>query len=104
VQCILPVGGLKPGPRNYNGDMVMKRFTFKITITGLSENGNPDEAWDDATEQFSLEPGPTPEPGEYTVEGEPEDDQATRDLQQDTGSAIIEIVEPVEGKDDGKVS
>ena len=35
----------------------MKRYLFNITIIGDGEN--PDEAWIDATESFSLDPGIT---------------------------------------------
>ena len=44
----------------------MKRYEFTITLSGCGET--PDEAWLDATIQFSLEPGSTPE--DYTEETE----------------------------------
>jgi len=44
----------------------MKRYEFTITLGGYGET--PDQAWEDATEGFSLEPGETP--SEYQVEEE----------------------------------
>ena len=36
----------------------MKRFTFKVELSGLGKTC--EEAWNDATEQFAMEPGPAP--------------------------------------------
>lgn len=44
----------------------MKRYEFHITIVGAGEN--PDEAWQDAYEGFSQDPGITPDESEYTAE------------------------------------
>lgn len=42
----------------------MKRHEFTITLAGYGET--PEEAWQDAVEHFSDDPGSTPE--EYTTE------------------------------------
>ena len=44
----------------------MKRYEFTIILSGYGET--PDEAWLDATIQFSLEPGSIPDT--YTEETE----------------------------------
>ena len=44
----------------------MKRYEFTITLGGYG--ATPDEAWEDATEGFSQDPGATPDESEYTVE------------------------------------
>ncbi len=44
----------------------MLQYYFKVTISGTGKS--PDDAWADAIEQFSMEPGCTPEGNEYTVE------------------------------------
>ena len=49
----------------------MKYYLFSITIIGTGDTA--DEAWDDATEAFSMDPGSTPEESEYTVEEVEED-------------------------------
>jgi len=49
----------------------VQRYLFTITLSGIGDN--PDKAWQDATEQFSLDPGPTPGEDEYTVEPFDED-------------------------------
>ena len=36
----------------------MKTFIFTVSLIGTGEN--EDQAWNDATESFSLDPGPTP--------------------------------------------
>jgi hypothetical protein len=38
----------------------MKTYEFKVTLAGSGDN--PDEAWLDAVEGFTQDPGPTPEP------------------------------------------
>jgi hypothetical protein len=35
--------------------------TYIFTISLIGSGNNADEAWNDATEGFSLNPGPTPE-------------------------------------------
>jgi len=47
----------------------LKRYEFPIILSGYGET--PDEAWLDATTQFSLEPGSTPD--DYTEETEDEE-------------------------------
>lgn len=46
----------------------MKIYNFPITLSGYGET--PEEAWRDAIEGFTLDPGPTPIEGEYSVEEE----------------------------------
>ena len=43
-----------------------KRYEFRVVIAGYGKDA--DQAWEEATEQFSLDPGPTPGEDEYTVE------------------------------------
>lgn len=43
-----------------------KRYEFKVTLVGHGDNA--DEAWQDATESFALDPGATPDESEYTEE------------------------------------
>lgn len=50
----------------------MKRYEFTITLGGYGENA--DEAWQDACERFSQDPGITPDESEYTVKDIPETD------------------------------
>jgi len=44
----------------------MKRYEFHITLGGYGDDA--DEAWEDATESFSQDPGATPDESEYIVE------------------------------------
>jgi len=37
----------------------MPRYEFTVTLAAEAES--PDEAWQEATEAFALDPGPTPE-------------------------------------------
>ena len=43
------------------------RYIFKVTISGFGNNA--EEAWDDATQGFSQDPGPVP-PDEFEFEPE----------------------------------
>lgn len=52
--------------------MAIKRFLFSIQIQGYGEDA--DSAWLDATEQFSVYPGPTPAEVEYQVLPEDEEE------------------------------
>ena len=45
-------------------ELCEKTYLFTITLSGTGETS--DDAWNNACESFSLEPGPTPE--EYEVE------------------------------------
>jgi len=49
----------------------MAIYHFHITIAG--SGNNEDEAWRDAVESFSLDPGPTPELPEEVEEIEEEE-------------------------------
>jgi len=40
-------------------------YHFSVTLAGTGDT--PEDAWQDAVEGFSMDPGPTPEPKEYTV-------------------------------------
>ncbi len=42
-----------------NPKLVLRRFIFKVELCGIGEN--PDEAWGNAVEAFSLDPGPPPD-------------------------------------------
>jgi len=44
---------------------MQKLYTFKVLICGYGDT--PEEAWDRAVEQFSMEPGPTPDEGDYEI-------------------------------------
>lgn len=46
----------------------MKRYEFTITLAGQGET--PEEAWQDAVEQFSIDPGSPPD--EYIIEDQEE--------------------------------
>lgn len=46
----------------------MKKYVFTVKILGAGNT--PDEAWQDATESFSQDPGATPDQDEYQVEDE----------------------------------
>lgn len=41
----------------------MKRYTFQVELSGQGDN--PDEAWEDAVNAFSLDPG---DPHSFTIE------------------------------------
>lgn len=50
----------------------MKTYKFKVYLSGTGEN--PDEAWRDACDSFSLDPGTTPVEKDITeLENEKED-------------------------------
>jgi len=46
----------------------MSRYVFQVVITGFGNN--PDEAWDDTVEGFSLDPGCIPDEDTYTLDEE----------------------------------
>lgn len=62
----------------------MKRYEFNITIAGYGETA--DEAWEDACEGFSQDPGATPDESEYTVEDE--DEQLPENICDDGSIAV----------------
>jgi len=44
----------------------MSMYQFTVVINGTGDDAT--EAWNDAVAGLSMEPGPTPEPSEYTIE------------------------------------
>jgi len=46
----------------------MRHYEFTVILSGDGET--PEEAWNDATESFGLEPGICPDDTEYTVTDE----------------------------------
>ena len=50
----------------------MRRWLFTLTMAGFGDN--IDEAWDDAVEDFMLDPGPVPDESEIDYEYEDDDD------------------------------
>jgi len=49
----------------------MRQYTFAVEINGYGNT--PEEAWDDACIEFSLEPGACPDPEFVTVENTEEE-------------------------------
>jgi hypothetical protein len=50
----------------------MKRYIFTIAIQGYGDN--EDQAWADAIDAFTVEPGPTPDDADYIDEIDDGDD------------------------------
>jgi hypothetical protein len=46
--------------------LTLNRYIFRVTLSGIGKT--PEQAWEDATEQFAHDHGPTPGPDEYEVE------------------------------------
>ena len=65
-------------------------IAYQFTVTLLGYGNTPDKAWQDAAEGFSLDPGPTPEAGEYKLvtHGVTEVWQELRDVPIDENDAI----------------
>lgn len=48
--------------------MKERRYLFTIELSGIGST--PDKAWQDATEAFGCDPGPTPDKENIKEEGE----------------------------------